>query len=264
MGRSAEGTGHARSLSTARAVLQVLGFLTDHPEGVRAGDVAKVVGKSTSTAYYLLSSLCEEGFAVHEAKGGLYKPASARLLGAGDPAPLSDATTSFNGDLDHAVDELFARTRKRSYLGVVQAGGIVITGVRGRQGVPRMPGLGSRIRESAHATAMGKVVLAMLDDTAVQRYMDRGMPSFTPRTITEPATLTAELEAVRRDGFALDREEFDLEFCCVAAPVMRGSGRFAATVGVSMTTRGFDAERDHVIEAVCEVAASLGAGLASA
>jgi len=262
MGRIPEGTGHARSLSTARAVLQVLGFLNDHPEGVRASDVAKVVGKSTSTAYYLLSSLCEEGFAVHEAKGGLYKPAAARLPEA-DPAPLSDATTSFNGDLDHAVDELFARTRKRSYLGVVQAGGIVITGVRGRQGVPRMPGLGSRIRESAHATAMGKVVLAMLDDAAVQRYMERGMPAFTPRTITEPAALTAELEAVRRDGFALDREEFDLEFCCVAAPVLRGSGRFAATIGVSMTTRGFDAERDHVIEAVCEVAEVLGAGLAA-
>ena len=34
--------------------------------------VAKVVGKSTSTAYYLLASLCEEGFAVHE--GGVYRP----------------------------------------------------------------------------------------------------------------------------------------------------------------------------------------------
>jgi acetyl-CoA synthetase len=260
MGRIAEGTGHARSLSTARAVLQVLAFLTDHPEGVRAGDVAKVVGKSTSTAYYLLSSLCEEGFAVHEARGGLYKPAGARTSGP-EAAALADVATSFNGDLDHAVDELFARTRKRSYLGVVQAGGIVITGVRGRQGVPRMPGLGTRIREAAHATAMGKVVLAMLEPVAVQRYMDRGMPSFTPRTITEPATLAAELEAVRRDGFALDREEFDLEFCCVAAPVLRGSGRFAATVGVSMTTRGFDAEREEVIEAVCEVAQSLGAGL---
>ena len=61
-----------RGLSTARAVLQVLAFLSEHPQGVHADEVAKVVGKSASTAYYLLASLCEEGFAVHE--GGVYLP----------------------------------------------------------------------------------------------------------------------------------------------------------------------------------------------
>ena len=60
-----------RGLSTARAVLQVLSLLEQHPDGVRADDVAQVVGKSGSTAYYLLASLVEEGFAVHE--GGLYR-----------------------------------------------------------------------------------------------------------------------------------------------------------------------------------------------
>ena len=44
-----------RGLATARAALQVLAFLEDHPDGVRADDVAEVVGKSASTAYYLLA-----------------------------------------------------------------------------------------------------------------------------------------------------------------------------------------------------------------
>ena len=56
--------------------------------------------------------------------------------------------------LSGTVDELFLRTRKRSYLGVVRAGRIEITTFRGRQGVPRIPGLGNEIRDSAHALAM--------------------------------------------------------------------------------------------------------------
>ena len=63
-----------RSLTTARSVLRVLALLVEQPAGVRADEVAAALGKSTSTAYYLLTSLCDEGFAVHESKG-LYRPA---------------------------------------------------------------------------------------------------------------------------------------------------------------------------------------------
>jgi len=52
----------------------VLSLLVERPTGVRADEVAEVLGKSISTAYNLLTSLCEEGFAVHESKG-VYRPA---------------------------------------------------------------------------------------------------------------------------------------------------------------------------------------------
>ena len=61
-----------RGLATARTVLQALHHLEANPDGVRADDVAHVVGKSASTAYYLLASLVAEGFATHD--GGLYRP----------------------------------------------------------------------------------------------------------------------------------------------------------------------------------------------
>src|SRR3954447_18244414 len=115
-----------RGLSTARSVLQVLTLLAEHPEGVSAGDVAARVGKSTSTAYYLLASLCEEGFAAREGCGRF------RL---GTTAPSLSAVS-------HPLDELYHRTRKRCYLGEVRGGAVEIVGVRGRQGLPLLPGLG--------------------------------------------------------------------------------------------------------------------------
>ena len=44
----------------------------------------------------------------------------------------------------------------------MRGGVIEITVVRGRQGIARMPGLGTQITDNAHALAMGKVVLARL------------------------------------------------------------------------------------------------------
>jgi acetyl-CoA synthetase len=231
----------------------VLDFLTRHPGGVRADEVAPVIDKSVSTAYYLLTSLCEEGFAVHDSHAGLYRP--ARELAIGDGPDHSVNPTS--AILRSAVDELFYRTRKRS--GVIE-----IAVVRGRQGMPKMPRLGAQIRDSAHAVAIGKVVLARLGREALDDYVSRGLRAFTSRTITVAETLMAELDAVRRNGYALDREEFDLEFCCVAAPILDGQGRFAAALAVSATTHAFDADHEASVTAVRDVAAGAGRGLGAA
>jgi transcriptional regulator of acetoin/glycerol metabolism len=64
----------------------------------------------------------------------------------------------------------------------------------------------------------------------------------------------AELERVRADGFAFDREEFDANFCCIAAPIFDDRGRFAAVLGLSVTANVFDAECEHLAEIVVDVA----------
>jgi len=245
--------GSSRSLSTAKAVLRVLSLLAERPAGVRADEVAQTLGKSVSTAYYLLTSLCEEGFAVHESKG-LYRPAR----GLEELTGVSEHANGAHEGLAGTVDELFLLTRKRSYLGIVRAGRIEIVAFRGRQGVPRMPGLGSEIRDSAHALALGKVVLSRLGRTGLSRYVSRGLKSFTPQTITTAAALEAELDRVRRDGFAVEREEFDEKFCCVAAPIIDGRGRFVAALGLSTTPHVFDTELQRLSTTVMQVAQGVG------
>jgi DNA-binding IclR family transcriptional regulator len=247
----------SRSLSTARAVLRVLGLLMQYPEGVRADEVAHELGKSTSTAYYLLTSLCEEGYAVHASRG-VYRAARG-LEALAEPAKLPKPARLHPGDHDcvpagRGPDELFRRTRKRSYLGVVKPGRIEIVAIAGRQGVRRMPGLGAEIRDSAHALAMGKVILALFDPARRARYLGRGLRSFTEHTITDADVLSAELDLVRRRGFAVDREEFDEDFCCIAAPVFEPGGPLLGVLGLSVGAHVFDAERDELAEQVVAVA----------
>jgi acetyl-CoA synthetase len=224
--------------------------MAQHPDGVSAREVAVELGKSVSTAYDLLASLCEEGFAFHEPRRG-YRLCAEVAIGtrATEPSP--------GNALSRTVDELFARTHRRSYLGRVEAGAIVVTAVCGRQGIPRVPGLGPRIARSAHALAMGKVVLSLLPEHGRRRYIERGLRTYTPRTITSPGALMSELDDVRSSGFAVDRGEFNAEHCCVAAPVLDARGRFQAVLGLSTSSRAFEAEVQDLVGAVREVAAAV-------
>src|SRR5262249_11455540 len=60
---------------------------------------------------------------------------------------------------------------------------------------------------AAHATALGKAMLAWLPEHEIRRILGvAGMAAFTPNTITEPDALIDQLRLVRRNGHALDRE----------------------------------------------------------
>ena len=146
--------------------------------------------------------------------------------------------------LEDAVDDLFLRTHKRCYLGVVRGGVIEITVVRGRQGIARMPGLGTQITDNAHALAMGKVVLARLRPAALGALRRRAACTrYTPSTITDARELSPRAAArarrrlrgrprgVRRRTSAASRRR-----CSTSA------ARLAAILGLSASTRAFDAE----------------------
>jgi acetyl-CoA synthetase len=249
--------GSRRGLSTARRALQVVWLLAARPEGVRADQVAEALGKSVSTAYNLLASLCEEGVAHHH-PGGVYRitPAFRDLVATGIAAPEPELH-----DLPGLVDDLLARTHKRSYLGVVRNGELRVVVERGQQGMPKMRGLDPRIGDTAHALALGKVVLALAPPEVVARYVrSPGLRRFTANTITHPDTLRAELGAVRRRGYAVEREEFGEDFCCIAAPVRDPQRRFLGVIGISMTRRAFDEEHEALARTVLDVAATAGRG----
>jgi hypothetical protein len=114
-----------------------------------------------------------------------------------------------------------------------------------------------RVGDTAHALALGKVVLALGRPELVDRYVAHpGLRRFTAHTITDPAALRAELQTVRRRGFAVEREEAYLDFCCIAAPVRDARGRVLAVLGISMTRRAFDEERESLARVLVELAAS--------
>ena len=109
--------------------------------------------------------------------------------------------------------------------------------------------------------ALGKVVLALAAPEVLERYVRKpGLRRFTAHTITDADVLRAELAETRRRGYAVEREEFDDDFCCVAAPVRDPRGRFLGVVGISMSRRAFDDEHEALAATLLDVAAVAAAG----
>jgi IclR family pca regulon transcriptional regulator len=92
--------------------------------------------------------------------------------------------------------------------------------------------VGSRL--PAHATSMGKVLLAHLPPDDLERYFaTAAIQRLTHRTIVDPERLRAVLAETRRRGWALANEESELGVRSIAVPIVNRTGVVRAAINVS-------------------------------
>lgn len=257
-----------RTLKTAVAVLQALRMVEDRADGITPEEIAQALDKSTATASYLLNSLCQEGYAYQDAATGRFMSARAEPVTV-DPAqglriegPPAEATDDEAGRslppdrLRDAVHEVYGLTRHRSYLATADfdSNSILVQEMRGRRGLPTVPGLGATIRNEAHALALGKALLAQRSDAAKAYVESHGLTAFTDRTIVTRQELAEELEMVWRVGYAIDREEYAEGIWCIAVPIYDGSGQAAAALGISLSRGQLGDHPRTVLDALYRVA----------
>jgi IclR family transcriptional regulator, acetate operon repressor len=90
---------------------------------------------------------------------------------------------------------------------------------------------GSRV--PAHCSASGKMFLAQMSPAQRRRLLAHApLTAYTPKTLTDPDLIEEELRQVRRDGYALDNEEFLPGLLCAAVLVPSTSGRSNLCVAV--------------------------------
>jgi DNA-binding IclR family transcriptional regulator len=90
---------------------------------------------------------------------------------------------------------------------------------------------GSRV--PAHCSASGKLLLAQLTPGQRRRLLDQvPLEPYTPHTITDFEALEREIETVRRDGHAIDNEEFLPGLFCIAVLVPRPGGRSNTCIAI--------------------------------
>ena len=89
-------------------------------------------------------------------------------------------------------------------------------------------------RAPLYCTSLGKAILAHLPPQQVETILSSGpLAARTGNTITDPQKLLAELELIRRRGYALDEEENMIGVRCVSAPIFDSLGTVLAAVSVS-------------------------------
>ena len=203
----------------------VLGALADGPVGVT--EVADRVALPKSTVARLLGSLQREGV-VEQVPGGTRYRLGARI------ASLAAGVTG-TGSLvavarPHLV-ELSSAIGETAGLSVPDGFEVhYVDQVDTAHQVQIRDWTGTRVR--MHAVSSGLVILASLPAAALDRFLDRPLERFTPRTMTDPSALRDRLRQIRADGYAWVHEEFAEGLNSVAAPVMDSAGSIVAAVHV--------------------------------
>lgn len=101
---------------------------------------------------------------------------------------------------------------------------------------------GSRV--PVHCSASGKLFLAQMSPAQRRRLLAHGpLEAYTPRTLTDFDALEQEIARVRRDGYALDSEEFLPGLLCIAVLVPNPSGRSNLGIAVQAPSVRLTAEK---------------------
>jgi DNA-binding IclR family transcriptional regulator len=220
--------------SVARAT-QLLDVLAASETPLGVNELARRIGVNASTASRLLSTLQDAGL-VMRTDSGPYR-LGLKLVTLSDRVLASLDVRALARPL---LERLVAETGETATLSVPgETEAITVDFVPSPSSVVSMARVG---RPSvSHATAAGKVMLAYAGgEAAGGRPVGRAgggagpvsLTRFTPRTITDPAALAAELDAVRARGWAEAVGEREADLAALAAPAFGRHGELAAILGI--------------------------------
>ncbi|NKQ54494.1 helix-turn-helix domain-containing protein [Amycolatopsis sp. K13G38] len=119
--------------------------------------------------------------------------------------------------------------------------------------------IGTRV--PAHATSMGRALLAWADQSEVDTVIAAGLTAHTPGTVTDPDEFRKILRTVREDGFSIVSEELEEGLVSAAAPVRDHTGKVVAALAssTSIGRSSVDAVRTEVAPLVVRTAEAISA-----
>jgi len=204
--------------------LKIMELMAVSEEGIGITELAEKLGVDKSSASRLVHTLVSHGYAEQIPGTRRFRlgPQVVRLSRSLlTRMPLREEAKPF-------LRQLVDRTGECAHLAILAQGqALYIDQVESPATLRVTTGVGTLA--PLHCTALGKCLLAFTDDVP----LPPELPAFTPRTITDPDTLRLHLEQTRRQGYAVDDEEYDYGVRCVAAPVYDFRGKVIGAIGIS-------------------------------
>jgi len=208
----------------------ILDIIADAGGEAKLTEISTIAGLNVSTCHHLISTLYNWGYVARGAGSKTYVLGSRILhLSAAclRQVDLPRRAQSY-------VERLNDQTREAVQLAIMQDTSLVNVLRRDARHAVRVDaGLGGK-SNAAHATATGKAILAWLPPSELDRIIaDKGLTAFTPNTIVSLDKLKEELRLTRRNGFAIDREEFQPGVICIGAAIRDHAGAVVGSISVS-------------------------------
>jgi DNA-binding IclR family transcriptional regulator len=198
-----------KSADRALDVLEALAAASGRPS---LGDLARTLGIPKSSQSGILRTMVRRGWVEADETGTRFALGLRALQVGASYVDGDDVVARFA----RVLDALAAEFGETVHLG--RLAGTAVTYLAKRESVHPLrlySAIGRRL--PAHATALGKALLARRDD--VVDLLSFPLPALTPNTITSASALHGELAAIRERGWAADREENSIGIACFAVAV---------------------------------------------
>lgn len=242
-GQSVVNEPRRNGIQVVARVADVLRALEHAPDGLSLSELAVAVGMPKSSVHRLVSALEAEDFVTPAGLGKIHLGRGIARLGAATRDRLRDQIHPFlfrlHQDLDETVD-----------LAIVDGNTVrFIDHIAAPHRLRAVSAIGAAF--PLYCTANGKALLAAMPEEQASALMPARLPALTPHTITARKDLWAELDRVRRERVAYDREEHTAGICAVGAIVSDAYGPVAA-ISVPVPAQRFSGNENGLTRALLE------------
>lgn len=220
-----------KSDGTVGKALEVLDKVAGFGRPVRFSELLAESPHPKATLYRLLQTLANQGMLSFDKERQTYS-LGLRLVGLAHSAwkqsSLAPVARPF-------VDELANRFGETVHLAQMTNGQVLYVDKRNANDPIEMFSQAGKVGPG-YCTGVGKAIMAFMDDKAREQALrQQSYMPFTRNTHTSAESLAKELDEIRRDGVAFDREEHEPNIICIAAPILSGN-RVVGAVSITSTT----------------------------
>jgi DNA-binding IclR family transcriptional regulator len=225
----AEPTRERGGVQSLVRAFSILGEIAERPEGLSLAELSRIVRLHNSTTFHLVRTMVSLGYIRQDPRTKRYH--IGRMVFSLAASSRSDI--DLLGLATPILDELAQRSGETTHMAILTGNEVTVVAKSAGSGAFQLQERRGGIRP-AHATALGKVLLAACSPGEIEHYLSsHGLPALTERTITDSDRLYRELDNVRAAGVAFDDGEFNAEVRCLAVPVYDFTGAVVAALGVS-------------------------------
>lgn len=235
-------------------MMEILSLLETGPAGETIRGLSERLSTPRSTVYRILNTLHAHNV-VQRRLDGTYV-LGPRLLSLASRVQ-SETPFDLPAIAQPVMKDLAELTGEGNKLSVLDDhSAVVVASVAGHGEYALNPAIGRAF--PLHAGAASKVLLAHMDPAEIERILTAPLDRFTPRTITDAAKLSADLNRIRKQGWASDRGEHGSSIWAFAAPIVTPSGRVIAALSIPFLAPDRESDdhdrlRDRVVKAAAEI-----------
>lgn len=216
--------GEPTLIGSVQRALRLIDIVANSPRPLPAKMLSAATGLTPGTTYNLVRTLIHEGYLAAEPDGlvlGMRFPSFQQEI---------DSRGVFLARVRSALRDVTEEIGATAYLSRFDDGEMHLVDIVDAVHNPRVE-LWVGLQSSAHATALGKQILAELPDEHRLDYLSRHrLEELTPRTISDRETLLTQLE--HSPGWVVDQEEYAIGATCVAVPVI--APNITASLAISL------------------------------